>query len=674
MTELNVGPNAQFQTLAAAIAASAPGDTINVDPGTYQNDFATITHPLTILGNGGPVVFEATAPLPDEGAILTLQANVTIDGITFKDAKADNHTGTAIRYEGGNLTVLNCSFLDNDVGIFGLSVSNGHVSIEGSSFAVTGDGDIPNFDVLVDDIASLTVFRSGFYDTALGSYIKSSARQSTIEETTFDDGANVAAGYSIDLPKGGEAHINAGTIVHGAAGSNPTIIHFGGDAPYAGSSLEVVSAVVLDRHPNGVLVFNETNVVADINSITVIDVETIAIGPSNQTNNAPPTPLVLNGTPDPDTLVGGFGNDTLNGGDGDDQLTGSLGNDSMVGGAGNDGYTVDSSADAVVELSAQGYDGISSNVSYSLPDNVEELALGGHPNLVGTGNGLDNFMSVLNSGALFGLGGNDTLFADNGDHTLDGGDGNDSLESTDGDDLLFGQNGNDQIVAGDGNDTILGGAGNDTIFAGNGNDIMTGDLGVGVGNDSIDAGAGNDTVLALDGADTIIGGNGNDLIGIFNGTDSISAGAGNDVVLLADGTHTVVAGDGNDTVAIFGGNGDSILGGAGDDAFFSGGTNATLEGGAGSDVFLGGDGPDTFAYHNGFGPSDLIYLFAQGSDKIRLAANINGTGIATANDALTHVSATALNGIGPVAAITLGAEIIYVVGLQTLQASDFVIG
>jgi Ca2+-binding RTX toxin-like protein len=105
-----------------------------------------------------------------------------------------------------------------------------------------------------------------------------------------------------------------------------------------------------------------------------------------------------------------------------------------------------------------------------------------------------------------------------------------------------------------------------------------------------------------------------------------------------------------------------------------GATNATLEGGAGADLLVGGQLNDTFVYESGFGPSDLIYLFTPGTDKIQLQANINGTGIATANDALAHASATTLNGIGPVVAVTLGAEIIYVVGLQTLQASDFVIG
>ncbi len=258
--------------------------------------------------------------------------------------------------------------------------------------------------------------------------------------------------------------------------------------------------------------------------------------------------------------------------------------------------------------------------------------------------------------------------------SLVGGGNPDSLTGGAGNDTIFGQGGNDVLTGLEGDDVLIGNDGNDTLNGGVGNDIITGDLGSAPGNDSIDAGVGNDTILAADGADSIIGDDGNDLIGVFDGTDTIDAGGGNDIVLLAAGTHIVHGAANNDTFAIFGGNGDSISGDDGDDVFFSGGTNATLEGGAGSDIFLAGAGPDTFAYHSGFGPIDLIYGFGQGSDKIRLSPNLNGTGIATPNDALAHVSAANPQGIGPAAAITLGAEIIYVVGLTSLQASDFIIG
>lgn len=238
------------------------------------------------------------------------------------------------------------------------------------------------------------------------------------------------------------------------------------------------------------------------------------------------------------------------------------------------------------------------------------------------------------------------ITGDGGPNSLVGGGGNDTISGLGGNDTLFGQQGDDSLSGGDGNDVIIGNDGNDVIDGGNGNDLITGDLaavpGQG-GSDNIVCGAGNDTVLCQEGADTVSGGDGADLIGIFAGQNiSIDAGPGDDFII------------------------------GGFDLF--GAANATIEGGQGNDVIVGGNQNDTFVYHSGFGPADLIYLFSQGIDKIRLAPNINNTGIATPAQAAAAVAATSVVGVGPAAALQLGSEIIYVVGLTQLQASDFIIG
>ncbi|MBI5900194.1 MAG: M10 family metallopeptidase C-terminal domain-containing protein [Rhodocyclales bacterium] len=83
---------------------------------------------------------------------------------------------------------------------------------------------------------------------------------------------------------------------------------------------------------------------------------------------------------------------------------------------------------AVVELPGEGYDVVESKDSYALPDNVEELRLGGAVNIVGKGNDAEN-MIVGNAGdnLIQGLGGNDTLSGSFGNDTMIGGAGNDSL-------------------------------------------------------------------------------------------------------------------------------------------------------------------------------------------------------------------------------------------------------
>ncbi|WP_162240032.1 calcium-binding protein, partial [Methylobacterium sp. Leaf106] len=131
------------------------------------------------------------------------------------------------------------------------------------------------------------------------------------------------------------------------------------------------------------------------------------------------------------TQTGGDGDDTLRGGIGGDTLDGGAGNDTMIGGRGDDTYIVDSPGDTVVEAPGQGDDTVRSSVTYTLPDNVENLVLTGSGGIDGTGNALDN-----------GITGND------GDNTLDGGAGNDRLTARGGDDVLIGGAGDDIMRGG----------------------------------------------------------------------------------------------------------------------------------------------------------------------------------------------------------------------------------
>ena len=118
----------------------------------------------------------------------------------------------------------------------------------------------------------------------------------------------------------------------------------------------------------------------------------------------------LHGFDGDDFLLGGSGSDTLIGGNGNDSLTGGDGLDSLAGEAGDDTYSVTAIGDVVVELAGQGFDTVSSTVSYTLAADVEALVLRGTGNLRGVGNADPNTLTG-NSGnnLLSGLAGNDTL-------------------------------------------------------------------------------------------------------------------------------------------------------------------------------------------------------------------------------------------------------------------------
>ena len=246
-------------------------------------------------------------------------------------------------------------------------------------------------------------------------------------------------------------------------------------------------------------------------------------------------------------------------------------------------------------------------------------------------------------------GGNDRLFGEAGDDSLNGAYGNDSLFGGDGSDTLVGGYGDDSLSGGDGNDSLVGdytysyssggadtldgGAGNDTLFGGYGNDILNG----GADNDTLTGGAGNDSLTGGTGADAFVIDAGtpysaqSDTIADFtpadsdridvsglgisefatvqqllsdNGTDLFltffSGGAAQTTQIsgIADAT-TLTAADfifsavvSNDNVYATSG-ADDLFGGLGNDSLYGGGGNDRLFGEAGDDSLGGGSGNDS---------------------------------------------------------------------------------
>ena len=172
--------------------------------------------------------------------------------------------------------------------------------------------------------------------------------------------------------------------------------------------------------------------------------------------------LYLNGGGGDDYLYGGAGRDTLDGGDnadtlegngGDDELDGGHGADAMWGGTGNDIYIVDNAADVVTEYALGGIDTVDAAISYTLGDQVENLALIGVGGLNGTGNNRDN-----------------AIWGSDYDNLLNGGGGVDALKGAGGADIIDG---------GTGADTMLGGEGGDIFIVDDAGDVVTEAIGEG---------------------------------------------------------------------------------------------------------------------------------------------------------------------------------------------------
>lgn len=187
MATITVGAGKDFITIAAAVAASSAGDTILIDAGTYTDDFATISHPLTLQGVGGMARLVAASAPPNGKAILVTQADVTIDHLEFTGAKVPDGNGAGIRYEAGALTITNAWFHGNENGILAAANPTGTISIDHSQFDDNGTGTGLTHNLYVGAIASLSVTNSLFMATHGGHHIKSRAQVTTITGNRFVD-------------------------------------------------------------------------------------------------------------------------------------------------------------------------------------------------------------------------------------------------------------------------------------------------------------------------------------------------------------------------------------------------------------------------------------------------------------------------------------------------------
>jgi hypothetical protein len=256
---LRVGSGQSFQTLSSAVAAAQDGDTIQVQSGTYINDYAIVTHAVRIVGVGGKAHFVSRGKIPNDKAILIDQApELVLENLEFSGAEVPDGNGAAIRFERGLLIVKNCDFHDNQEGILGGVVAGGQVVIEGANFDHNGSGDGQTHGVYIGVIDNLTVRDSYFHNTVMGSHLKSRAAHTDIEHNRFIDGPKATTNYDIDLCNGGFAIVKDNIIEKSAEADNRALIHFGGEVKDPVGSLLVQNNTLSSARSNSVAVLNQT--------------------------------------------------------------------------------------------------------------------------------------------------------------------------------------------------------------------------------------------------------------------------------------------------------------------------------------------------------------------------------------------------------------------------------
>jgi len=183
-----------------------------------------------------------------------------------------------------------------------------------------------------------------------------------------------------------------------------------------------------------------------------------------------------------ENLTGSAFNDILGGNAQANVIDGGLGADAMAGGAGDDTYFVNNAADQITELDVGGIDTVQSSITWTLGAETENLRLTGMNAINGAGNAGNNVIYANDANnTLDGAGGIDTLsyaYASAGvtvnlgiaTQQITGGSGTDTVLRFEN---LTGSNFADNFTGNSAANTLIGGIGADILTGGGGADLFT---------------------------------------------------------------------------------------------------------------------------------------------------------------------------------------------------------
>ncbi|HEX3350567.1 MAG TPA: right-handed parallel beta-helix repeat-containing protein [Acetobacteraceae bacterium] len=196
----------------------------------------------------------ATASPPNGKAMITEGTpgtNVTINGFDISGVKAGDQNGAAVRYQGGNLTLTNDFFHNNQEGVLGAGDPNGTITIDHSEFAANGGNGGKSHNIYASgSLAKLSITNSYFHDAVLGHEIKSFASTNVITNNRIFDNSG-SSSYSIDLPRGGDATISNNVIEQGPNSQNFYMFAVGENGTQNPGTVSIDHNTIVNDRANG---------------------------------------------------------------------------------------------------------------------------------------------------------------------------------------------------------------------------------------------------------------------------------------------------------------------------------------------------------------------------------------------------------------------------------------
>ncbi len=225
--------------LQRSLADAPPGRTVSLASHVLAGQVGVISTPgLVLRGAATGTTLQADGAHAEGKAILVVRApGVRIENITFRGARVPAGNGAGIRFESGSLTLVNCRFVDNEMGVLTGGRPDMALAVHHCEF-----GDAPRHDsgmlhhlLYAGSIGQLVVTHSRFHHGWRGHLIKSRARINRILFNEIDDGPDGGASYELEFPEGGDNVVLGNRIGQGAGTHNPALLSLGAEADRPGS-------------------------------------------------------------------------------------------------------------------------------------------------------------------------------------------------------------------------------------------------------------------------------------------------------------------------------------------------------------------------------------------------------------------------------------------------------
>jgi hypothetical protein len=240
---------------------------------------------LRIRADGGPV--EISGPVCQRKALfVTAAPRIEITGITFRRATTEEGNGAGIRAEGGDLTIRDSRFEENENGILAAATPDTTIRIENSVFRGNGalSGGACAHGIYIGNIAALIVERSRFEATRICHHIKSRALRTEITDSQILDGPETEASFLVDISNGGDLLLRGNTMRKGPnAGNNTAAVAVG----FEGARNPTSTLRILDNRFENVMprptsfVVNRTQAQAVLAGNALTGRVTPLVGPGN---------------------------------------------------------------------------------------------------------------------------------------------------------------------------------------------------------------------------------------------------------------------------------------------------------------------------------------------------------------------------------------------------------